>query len=137
MIVEELAVYLDSQGLAVWDPDGGSGNLFLNMLPDQPDVAVGLYTQPGLAPDVSGNARVRRPGVQLLVRGGPNAIAAAQLARTLQDALHGLTNIYFSPGGTRIMLCAAQQSEPVSLGPDDNGRHEYSINLRLITGGTN
>ena len=133
MIVEEIAEYLTSEGLGTFDATGITGDIFIETMPDSPDVAIGLFTTGGLAPDVS--TSVSRPRVQLIVRGGRDPREAAALAAQIYEALHGLRSMEFISGGTRIMLCSAVQSGAIRLGPDDNGRHEYSINLQLITGG--
>lgn len=133
MIVEEIAEYLAADGLGTFDPTGIIGDIFIETMPDSPDVAIGLFTTGGLAPDVA--TSVARPRVQLVVRGGRDPREAALLATAIYEALHGLRSMEFVPGGTRIMLASAVQSGPIRLGPDDNGRHEYSINLQFITGG--
>lgn len=133
MLVAEIAEYLDGLGLVSFDAAGVNGNTFIETLPDTPDVAVGIFSSSGPAADVS--TSVRRPGVQLLVRGDRDPRTAEAQAQLIWDALHGLHTTAFVVGGTRVMLCAGRQSAPIRLGPDVNGRHVYSLNFQLITGG--
>lgn len=133
LVIEQIAHYLHAEALGTFDPDGTGGNIFIETMPDTPDEAIGLYSTGGLAPDIA--TSVARPGAQIIVRGSRDPRLAAAKALAIQGALHGMHSTEFVSDETRIMLCAARQSEPIALGPDENGRHEYSINLLLITGG--
>lgn len=131
MLGAELATYLDGLNLGVFST-GADSTIYIEHLPDTPDTCIGIYSRGGAAPDLK--TTVGRPQLQLIVRGDTDPRTAQSVAQALQDALHGLHDTTFDT--TRIMLCQCAQSQPVSLGPDDNGRYRYSINLNLITGGT-
>lgn len=136
MIIFELAEYLCGLGYGTFDPDNlldSSNTIFLETMPDTPDECIGLFTSAGQPPDAK--TTVYRPAVQILVRVNRGPKDAMAKAVQIHTALHGLSSTTFVAGGTRIMLCTARQSEPVRLGPDENGRYVYSINLALITGG--
>jgi hypothetical protein len=132
-ITDELAQYLNDQGLGLFDPTGATGDIFLETMPDVPDDAVAIYATAGLPPDV--RTSIGRPSVQIVVRGGRDPRDAAGRAAQIFTALHKLHAMTFVPGGTWVMLCAAKQSQPIGLGPDENRRYEFSINFSLITGG--
>ncbi|MCL5105669.1 MAG: minor capsid protein [Armatimonadetes bacterium] len=134
MIVEEIAQYLQSLEIGTFDPAGVIGDIFIETMPDTPDTCIGLYTTAGMPPDTK--TSISRPSVQIIVRGSRDPRTASSLATRIQEALHGLHSMTFIPDGSRVMLCSARNSEPVSLGRDDNQRHEYSINLQLIIGGS-
>jgi len=131
MITDEIAQYLDEQGIGIYDPDGITSTIFVENMPDQPDVAICIYSSAGQSPDTKTN--VGRPGVQTITRGDRDPRTASALAKLVHDALHVPDIQTFTSEGRGIILCAARQSEPVSLGPDENGRYEFSDNFQLIT----
>lgn len=133
MIIMEIADYLNAHGVGIYDDSGTTGNIFIDNMPDEPDIAIGLYSSSGMAPDIK--TKLRRPGVQIIVRGDRDPLTSATLAQQVYNALHATDAKTFTDGGTEILLCAARQ-EPIRLGPDDNGRYEYSLNFQLITGGS-
>ena len=129
----EIARYLDAAGLGTFDETGPSGDIYVDHMPDTVDSGICVYASGGPPPDVS--TSVSRPAVQIIVRGNRSAQEARATAASILAALHGLHDTTFITGGTRVMLCAARQSEPIPLGRDENGRGQYSINFQLITGG--
>ncbi|MNL58462.1 hypothetical protein D3C87_1821000 [compost metagenome] len=73
---------------------------------------------------------VSRPSVQIVVR-AKLASTAEATAIAIFAALHNRRE--FTVGTTRVIRCAAEQSAPFYLGPDDNGRTLYSVNFTLTT----
>lgn len=137
MIILEIAEYLHNQGIGTYNPDGDpdiAHNIFIEQMPDEPDLAIGLYTSSGFSPDTK--TYVGRPGFQVIVRGDRNPLTAAELAQEIFTALHSPSVTQFTTNGVFILQCASRQSEPISLGPDANGRFEYSLNFQVITGGS-
>ena len=131
MLTTELAQYLDTHGLVVFDETGCSGNCFLESLPEQPDLAVALYVTGGRPPAL--RQTMAYPSVRLLVRGTRDPRGAYELARALLSALHGLHQIDLTPGGTHVYLCLAEHSAPLHHGVDANDRHLYAVELTLHT----
>lgn len=132
MIIVEIAQYIDSQGLGSFEPDTTTGDVYLEYMPDTPDDAVCVYSTGGAPADVS--TSVTRPSAQIIVR-GVDLQTTMERAESIFAAFNNLHDTEFTSGGTRVMLCRCRQSEAAYLAPDDNGRHEYTINLELITGG--
>ncbi len=132
-VAVEIAAYLDAQGHGTWDPDGPDGDIYVEAMPDTVDAGLCIYSSGGSPPDVA--TSLGRPAVQIIVRGTRSAYDTGQTARAILAALHGLHDMTFIDGGTRVMLCAARQTEPISLGRDENGRFQSSINFQIITGG--
>ena len=133
MIITEIAQYLHDNGLGIYSPNGVDGNIFLEFMPDEPDEAICLHSTGGMAADVA--TPITRPTVQVIVRGNTDSLAVAAIAESIHDALNNLHSMRFTMDGEYILLCQCRQSEPTHVGVDENGRHEYSINLALITGG--
>ena len=129
MLAAELATYLTGQGLVTFKPNATGGDCFLEKLPQTPDEAVAIMSTGGFRSD--GKLGYDSPTLQLLVRGTEDPQAGFERAVALYDALHGLHAVELIEDGTYVVGCWAQQSAPVRLGPDENGRHEYSINLLL------
>jgi len=110
------------------------GNVFLEWMPDTPDTAVAVMTQPGL-PQLS-KRPVDLPGVQFLVRGEREADPADShaLATELYAAFNCLDGVALDEGGNDevwVAGCTALQSGPTYLGRDSNDRPEWSLNLTL------
>lgn len=126
---EEIALYLEAQGLLTYDPDGVTGDTFIDLMPDSPDEAVAILT--GVPREGDVKYGYDQPAVQIIVRGGSDPRAAKQRAQDIYDELQGFSSGTFVDGGTWIVSCIAAQSGPVRLGPDENGRHEFSLNFDL------
>jgi hypothetical protein len=125
--LDGIARLLAARGLATYDPDGVTGDLFVETMPPAPDAAVGLWLYDGEAPDPL-NA-YDRPRLQVRVRGGPDPRASRRRCWAIYSALHGLAGTAL-PDGTWLVLCVARAT-PAPMGPDSNGRHEHVVNFDL------
>lgn len=134
MVAVELAQYLTAQELGVYDDIGTTGNIYINMYPSDPDEIIAIYNQQGTEADVK--LPEDNTSIQIIIRGTIDPIAAFERAQTIYNCLHGFDG-YFISNGTYIIGCIGQQSGPISLGTDQSGRHEYSINFNLIVSNTN
>lgn len=118
-----------------FDETGPSGNLFVTWMPSTPDLCVGIMGQPG-QPQLS-KLPVDLPGLQVLVRGVRyDTRTPFDLARSIYSALNCLDNVTLDQGGddeVRVIGCTALQSDPTSIGRDDNGRPEWSLNFAFRT----
>lgn len=129
MIATAIAQYLAEAGILTYESDEPGGDVFIDTeLPDVPGDAVQIISRGGLPEDVK--LGYDAPQVQIIVRGGADAREPHTRARAIYAALHGL-HATALPDGTWVVGCAADQSEPVWLGPDQNGRHRYSLNFTL------
>lgn len=72
----------------------------------------------------------RKPSFQIVLR-AKSARTADDKANEIYAHLHGLTEVMF--GNTRIIKCIADQSSPIYLGKDANGRTQYSLNFTVTT----
>jgi hypothetical protein len=129
MIADLVAQELHARELVDYRPDAAGGDCFLDDLPSVPAAAVGVYGRGGLPADAG--LGYDEPSVQVVVRGAsadPRPPHAR--ARAIYDALHGLHH-HALPGGTFLVSCAADQSDPVRIGPDTDGRHQYGLNFTL------
>lgn len=129
MIATAIGMYLAEAGLVEYESDEPGGDVFIDQdLPDDPTDAVQIVTRGGLPEDVK--LGYDAPQVQVIVRGGADSRGPQTRARAIYSALHGL-HATALPDGTWVVGCAADQSEPVWLGPDQNGRQRYSLNFTL------
>ncbi|MCR8843081.1 minor capsid protein [Paenibacillus sp. SC116] len=71
-----------------------------------------------------------RPSFQVVIRAKSSAIVDAK-ANEIHAGLHGKAE--FTIGTARIVKCIADQSTPLYLGKDANGRTIYSANFTLTT----
>lgn len=128
----ELAQYLESRGVGNYDAAGTESeptNLFVEWMPDKPDVAAGLYI--GSGPESSALQGEDTPNVMVRVRGTRDARTAMAFARQVYNTLHALGDTLL-PGGTRLIYCLAVQSGFNRIGLDEAGRHLYTCNFRTM-----
>jgi hypothetical protein len=119
-----IARYLAGLGLVTYDGTA-AGDVFFDLMPPSPDVAVCLTTYGGAPLD--SKLPYDTPSLQVRVRASATARAQARVrAWALYDALHGLGPITLEDG-TRLLSCIAKQT-PGSMGQDDLGRPEYAFN---------
>jgi len=130
----QICRFLVAAGLGVFDELGSGGMLYHLGLPPEPDEAVAVRPTGGFNADPL-NA-YERPTVQILVRGTADSRTGEVRAQAIYDALHGLRHQLLCTGGNWIVSCSGIQSGPNYIGPDENGRHIYSLNFQLITRST-
>ena len=126
MIHVGIAEYIGSvvQGLAY--SEAPEGNIFIDDLPTDPEVAVGVYLRPGTEPDSKLPYDPR--GVQVLVRGTSDPRVALTLAEAIYSELLALRNLTL-PDGTYLVYALAEQP-PFRMDSDVNGRAIYCLNLQ-------
>ena len=92
---------------------------------ETPDQTITIYETGGPPPEQATNRRWVMPSFQVVARSKiqANAEAKAQAVFTALDRADVDGFAYLT----------AQQSTPISLGPDVNGRHRFALNFR---GGT-
>lgn len=110
-----------------FDEAGVTGEIFIDLLPASPDVAVAVTSGGGLESD--SKEPYDSPEVHLQIRGDGDPRTAIGLWYKIYGHMHGLRNKTL-PDGTYLVFALAIQSSPARIGPDENGRHQYSLNLR-------
>lgn len=129
LLADAFAKYLHDRGIVQYRRDGlPGGNTFLCLLPDEPDVAVMVEPMGGAI--ASGVHGYDQPVLHLLVRGTRDPRTGMALAQAIYDASQGLHHTTL-PGGVYVVSCRGIQSGPVAIGPDENGRLRFSINLQF------
>ena len=129
MIAANLAAYLQTRSISGFNyqPTLTTGNVFIDHLPDQPDLAVALFNYPGPAPDIRDG--YDSPNVQLRVRGGLDPRNAQALLGAIYSELHDL-HMVMLPGSVWLVYCRALQSGVMPLGPDRTGKRlEFTQNF--------
>ncbi|MFW5434354.1 minor capsid protein [Paenibacillus apiarius] len=71
-----------------------------------------------------------KPTFQIVVRAEKASVADAK-ATKIYEHFNGKAEFYI--GDTRIIKCLANQSSPIYLGKDANGRAMYSLNFTVTT----
>lgn len=127
-MLEALADRLQSASVATT-----ATNLFLGIMPDNPDLCVALFEYAGAAPlEVLSDdtATLERPSVQVMVRGARNDYPTAKtLIENVRNTLTGIANEDIS--GERF-LRVQELSSINALGVDDNDRPEFSLSLQVV-----
>lgn len=126
MLLNEVAEYLHQQDVGFFDPQGLKGNIFIGVLPDQPETCMALYPTGGQ--QANSKLGYDMPTFQIITRGSMDMRKGYELSQKAYDALHGFRQGEFIPSGQWIVSCLGLQSGPIHLGPDSKGRHEFSLN---------
>lgn len=121
MMAEDIAFYLEAQGLGDTKKD-----IFVGLMPDQPDNCIALFEYAGNPPDLHWDGEY--PGLQVRVRNKSYAVGRAKIENIVR-VLHGLHETVL--GGTRYLLVKARGS-PEVLKRDENNRIEFFINFEII-----
>jgi hypothetical protein len=118
-------------------PDGSSWDawpVYVNDLPDEPGNCIGVFDTVGTQDSrtMRGNTQ-DRPGVQIRVRGTGHQVAyvRAYLLESLVDTIQR-TLVSMDSGNTYQIDVFSRSGPIVRMGPDDEGRANFSINGRLV-----
>ena len=120
-MLSEIGAYLATKSIGTVGTD-----IFLGLMPDQPDNCVALYEYAGSPPDLHWNGEY--PGLQVRVRNKSYAAARTKIGEVMEK-LHGLHEQTLS--GTRYLLIKARGS-PEVLKRDNNNRVELFVNFEII-----
>lgn len=91
-----------------------------------PDDCIYVRMQAGYAP--SEWTTKRQPGFQIVLR-AKNPPDAEARSNAIYASLHGKREFTF--GTVRVVNCVSDQSAPIYLGKDANGRTQYSLNFNI------
>jgi hypothetical protein len=120
-MLSDISNYLQAQGVGTPGTD-----MFLGLMPDQPDNCIALFEYAGSPPDLHWNGEY--PGLQVRVRNKSYAAGRAKIGEVVNE-LHGLHEQVLS--GTRYLLIKARGS-PEVLKRDNNNRVELFVNFEII-----
>ena len=120
-MLTEISAYLKSQGIGTPGTD-----IFLGLMPDQPDNCIALFEYAGSPPDLHWSGEY--PGLQVRVRNKSYAAGRAKIEEVVKE-LHGAHELTLN--GTRYLLIKARGS-PEVLKRDNNNRVELFVNFEII-----
>ena len=120
-MLAEIGAYLATKNVGAVGTD-----IFLGLMPDQPDNCIALFEYAGSPPDLHWPGEY--PGLQVRVRDKSYAAARSKI-REVMAALHGLHEQTLS--GTRYLLIKARGS-PEILKRDASNRIELVLNFEII-----
>lgn len=120
-MLNEIGAYLATKSIGTVGTD-----IFLGLMPDQPDNCIALFEYAGSPPDLHWAGEY--PGLQVRVRNKSYAAGRAKIGEIVKE-LHGLHEQTLS--GTRYLLIRARGS-PEVLKRDGNNRVELFINFEII-----
>lgn len=127
-MLEALADKLNSEGVATT-----ATNLFIGLMPNDPDTVVALYEYAGSPPIevlVNNDATIERPSVQVMTRASRNDYPTARtLIENVRNTLTTITDETIS--GVRF-LRVTQISSINALGVDENDRPRFSLSLQIL-----
>jgi len=103
-----------------------ASNLFIAEQPAKPNNCVTVIDTGGYGTDLGLETQgYERPSIQILVR-NTGYIAGYDLAQSIQVALHGLSHQTINGTVYTVIQCT---SGPASLGQDESGREQFSVNF--------
>lgn len=120
-MLSEIGAYLATQNVGTVGTD-----IFLGLMPDQPDNCIALFEYAGSPPDLHWNGEY--PGLQVRVRNKSYSAGRAKIGEVM-TALHGLHEQTLS--GTRYLLIKARGS-PEILKRDASNRVEFFVNFEIM-----
>lgn len=120
-MLAEIGAYLATKSIGTVGTD-----IFLGLMPDEPDSCIALFEYAGSPPDLHWNGEY--PGLQVRVRDKSYAAARTKIGEVMKQ-LHGLHEQMLS--GTRYLLVKARGS-PEVLKRDANNRVELFVNFEVI-----
>jgi hypothetical protein len=120
-VLTEISAYLATKNVGTVGTD-----IFLGLMPDQPDNCVALFEYAGSPPDLHWLGEY--PGLQVRARDKSYASARTKIGEVMA-LLHGLHEQTLS--GTRYLLIKARGS-PEILKRDANNRVELFVNFEII-----
>ncbi len=121
MMLNEIGTYLQTQGIGTLGAD-----IFLGLMPDQPDNCIALFEYAGSPPDLHWEGEY--PGLQVRVRNKSYAAGRAKIKEVVTE-LHGAHELTLN--GTRYLLIKARGS-PEVLKRDANNRIELFVNFEIM-----
>ncbi|MEC3977904.1 minor capsid protein [Amycolatopsis sp. H20-H5] len=125
----DLARLLAELGLGTYTPGASGGSIYLSTLPQVPDTCTAVARYAG--PESDTRLPYDELNVQVRCRGAvPDAEGVEDRAQAVYDALHGLGDRRLA-GGAVLQLAVGNQSGPVFIGRDTNGRPEWTVNFRM------
>lgn len=124
----DFAEWLGAQVASLTYAADNTANVFVDSTPSAPDRMVGVYTQGGVESD--SKLPYDEIGVQLVFRCEANPTWALDRWWEVYGLVHGKRNVTW-PQGTLMLWALVVQSSPVRIGQDENGRHQYSMNIRI------
>lgn len=127
-LLDGIAQHLEAQGLLSYDPDGITGDTFIETTPSRPDAAITLTVYGG--PESDSRLGWDEVSLQVRTRGGTDPRPSRAKCAAIRDHLHGLGPVTL-PGGVFLQLALAIQAAPSYMGQDSNGRHEHVCNFRV------
>ena len=120
-MLSEIGAYLATKSIGTVGTD-----IFLGLMPDQPDNCIALFEYAGSPPDLHWNGEY--PGLQVRVRNKSYAQGRAKIGE-IMTLLHGLHETTLS--STRYLLIKARGS-PEVLKRDASNRVEFFVNFEII-----
>ena len=120
-MLENIGTHLQTNSIGTVGAD-----LFLGLMPDEPDNCIALFEYAGSPPDLHWQGEY--PGLQVRVRNNGYE-AGRTIAGSIYSLLHGIYDTELS--GTKYLLIKAQGS-PEVLKRDQNNRVEWFINFSII-----
>jgi hypothetical protein len=120
-MLTEIGAYLATKSIGTVGAD-----IFLGLMPDQPDNCIALFEYAGSPPDLHWNGEY--PGLQVRVRNKSYAAARTKIGEVMAE-LHGLHEQVLND--TRYLLIKARGS-PEVLKRDNNNRVELFVNFEII-----
>lgn len=126
-LLDGIAQHLAALDLVTYDPDGVTGDCFIEIEPAQPDDCVTLTLYGG--PEIDSLLPYDTPSLQVRTRAGADPRVSRTRAQAIYEELNGLGPLTLADGSYLLLVTANQTV--TSLGQDDLGRCAHVVNYSL------
>ena len=124
--IEGIAQQLAAEIALLSYSESEGGNVFVDYLPASPMEAIALFSQASLEPD--SKLPYDNIDFQVVVRCGNGETWALDRLTEVYSSLHAKRHITL-PDGTYLVYCLAEQSSPLRMADDDNGRPRWTLDF--------
>lgn len=127
-MLEDLAAFLDSEGVGVYSPSGSEvRNIFIGSMPTSPDSVIVLHQYPRGSRDFFDD---RSAGLHIEIRGAARDYSGPEtLSESVALALHGIKNTDI--GGHRYQVIQLLGEPEKIRVEDDTSRIVFGTNFRV------
>lgn len=129
LLIEEVAMHINTAGIGVYDPNGDTGDVYLGILPDTPAEIVSIFPRGGGQASPPVPYSETNASVQVIVR-SIRRLDGFIKGQAIIDSMNGIDDTLVT-GGMHIIDISTMQGEPADLGMNQAGQYEWSINFSI------
>jgi len=130
ILSEQIARYIDSNGHGIFDLDGTTSTIAVNMLYED-DNSIMVKETGGFNPKSSLGSGILHKKIQIKLRGSDDTIATSEKAIEIYNSLLSFSG-KLTPTGDCIIHVQGLQSSPIHIGNDANRHPIMAMNFLFM-----